>query len=73
MVDWLWTTTHQEHAFSQVRQYELFFTYLNQLEVPREEVTDLLAQDFLVNGTRKNLPEILRPAVEAAHGRTRIT
>ncbi len=69
--DWLWTTTHQEHAFSQVRQYELIFTYLCQLEVPREEVTDLLAQDFLVNGTRKYLPEILRPAVEAAHGRTR--
>jgi hypothetical protein len=69
--DWLWTTTHQEHAFSQVRQYELIFAYLCSLAVPREEVTTLLAQDFLANGTRKYLPEILRPAVESVQGRSR--
>ncbi len=68
--DWLWDTTHQEHAFSQVRQYELMHSYLIHVGVTTETATQLLAQDFLANGTRKYLPEILRPAVEA-HGRSR--
>ena len=62
--DWLWSTTGQEHAFSQVRQYELLHAYLLSVGVPAEEATTTLAKDFLVTGARKYLPEILRPAVE---------
>jgi radical SAM superfamily enzyme YgiQ (UPF0313 family) len=62
--DWLWATTGQEHAFSQVRQYELLHAYLLSLGVPAEEATTTLAQDFLAHGARKHLPEVLRPVVE---------
>jgi hypothetical protein len=62
--DWLWATTAQEHALSQVRQYELFHAYLLTLGVPADEATTILAEDFLVTGSKKYLPEILRPAVE---------
>jgi radical SAM superfamily enzyme YgiQ (UPF0313 family) len=62
--DWLWATTTQEHALSQVRQYELFHAYLLTIGVQADEATAILAQDFLVTGSKKYLPEILRPAVE---------
>jgi radical SAM superfamily enzyme YgiQ (UPF0313 family) len=62
--DWMWETTTQEHALSQVRQYELLHAYLLTVGVPADEATSILAQDFLVTGSKKYLPEILRPAVE---------
>ena len=43
---------------------ELFHAYLLTLGVPTDEATTILAQDFLVTGSKKYLPEILRPAVE---------
>lgn len=70
--DWMWATTNQQHAFSQVRQYELFHTYLCSVGVAAEEATSLLAQDFLANGSKKYLPEILRPLVEKTEHRRKI-
>jgi radical SAM superfamily enzyme YgiQ (UPF0313 family) len=67
LADWLWATTGQEHAISQQRQYELLARYLEErLAVPRAQVIAALAGDFLRHGARKQLPEFLRPAVEAA-------
>lgn len=60
----MWATTGQEHALSQVRQYELMHAYLCQQGFAKTDVTNELARDFLANGSRKYLPEILRPAVE---------
>ncbi len=64
--DWMWATTGQEHALSQVRQYELVHTYLCQQGIAQTDATNELARDFLANGSRKHLPEILRPAVEGS-------
>jgi radical SAM superfamily enzyme YgiQ (UPF0313 family) len=64
--DWLWETTHQDHALSQARQYELFGEYLGaRCDQERGTVIATLAGDFLRQGARKYLPEFLRPAVEA--------
>ena len=64
--DWLWDTTHQDHALSQVRQYELLAEFLvAHCNHERDTVIATLAADFLRQGARKYLPEFLRPAVEA--------
>ncbi len=72
--DRLWSTTHQEHAISQTRQYELIGEHLRTVgQLSAQTVIAALAQDFLDHGQRKHLPEFLRPTVESGRrdGRAR--
>ena len=69
--DWLFEATAQVHAFSLKRQYELCGTYLQRsLQVSEDEVTEVLAQDFLDSRSNpqaspKGLPNFLRQRVDA--------
>jgi radical SAM superfamily enzyme YgiQ (UPF0313 family) len=61
--EWLYERMAQTHAIALVRLSELVFTYLT--EAPsrkREEVAEVLWRDY-ARGTRREVPEFLRPFV----------
>jgi len=58
---WLYSTTAQDHAISQQRQYALVLDFLiERLEITQKDAGKTLVRDFLILGIERYLPECLR-------------
>ncbi|NRA36840.1 MAG: DUF4080 domain-containing protein [Planctomycetes bacterium] len=68
--EWLWRETGQEYGLSMKRQYELIGRFLReQLKQDTQEVSDLMAEDFLDSlhnpqASPKGLPDFMRASVD---------